>query len=261
MKLKTQDRNGKNRQTASPHGPGQPAHQREPAPGRALRGVKGAVSAGIAPSAPGQVSPSTRFGRPLRREAPTQITGAGRTATRSFLILSSLAGQGIRQQHRYAQGLNRPGLPGPHIDLRPGPRTCARRECQPQVRIDKAGVRGQNPAIVEYWQWPRSWGRRGKVFAMPDLTDSDILALARAARIEIPTELVTEVGYSLNALLEALGEAAGAVSSGDLDAVEPCPSSFLPIGRPTGRPRESSHGKVADSVPVGYGAIRVDPRR
>lgn len=58
---------------------------------------------------------------------------------------------------------------------------------------------------------------------MPDLTDSDILALARAARIEIPTELVTEVGYSLNALLEALGEAAGAVSAGDLDAVEPLP--------------------------------------
>ena len=58
---------------------------------------------------------------------------------------------------------------------------------------------------------------------MPDLTDSDILALARVARIEIPTELVTEVGYSLNALLEALEEASGTVPAEELNTVEPLP--------------------------------------
>ena len=39
---------------------------------------------------------------------------------------------------------------------------------------------------------------------MPDLTDEDILTLARAAGVTIPPELVTEVGYSLNGVLEAL---------------------------------------------------------
>ncbi len=56
---------------------------------------------------------------------------------------------------------------------------------------------------------------------MPDLTDSDILALARAARIDIPAELVAEVGYSLNGLLDALESAAGAAEG--VNSVEPLP--------------------------------------
>ena len=56
---------------------------------------------------------------------------------------------------------------------------------------------------------------------MPDLTDSDILTLARAARTEIPAELVAEVGYSLNGLLDALEAASGAAEG--MDSVEPLP--------------------------------------
>ncbi len=56
---------------------------------------------------------------------------------------------------------------------------------------------------------------------MPDLTDSDILALARAARIDIPAELVAEVGFSLNGLLDSLDAAAGAAPG--VDSVEPLP--------------------------------------
>ena len=56
---------------------------------------------------------------------------------------------------------------------------------------------------------------------MPDLTDSDIFALARAARIDIPAELVAEVGYSLNGLLDALESAAEAAEG--VDSVEPLP--------------------------------------
>ena len=56
---------------------------------------------------------------------------------------------------------------------------------------------------------------------MPDLTDSDILALARAARIDIPAELVAEVGYSLNGVLDALESAAEAAEG--VDSVEPLP--------------------------------------
>ena len=56
---------------------------------------------------------------------------------------------------------------------------------------------------------------------MADLTDSDLLGLARAARIDIPAELVTEVGYSLNGLLDALEAAAGAAKG--VNSVEPLP--------------------------------------
>ncbi len=56
---------------------------------------------------------------------------------------------------------------------------------------------------------------------MPDLTDSDVMALARAARIDIPAELVAEVGYSLNGLLDALEAAAGAAEG--VNSVEPLP--------------------------------------
>ncbi len=55
---------------------------------------------------------------------------------------------------------------------------------------------------------------------MPDLTDSDVMALARAARIDIPAELVAEVGYSLNGLLDALEAAAAAEG---VSSVEPLP--------------------------------------
>ena len=63
---------------------------------------------------------------------------------------------------------------------------------------------------------------------MPDLTDSDILALARAARIEIPTELLAEVGYSLNGLLDALEQAAGSGPAQGLNGVEPLPIVIPP---------------------------------
>ena len=54
---------------------------------------------------------------------------------------------------------------------------------------------------------------------MSDLTDSEILTLAKAAGITIPTHLVTEVGYSLNGLLEALEN----IDAPGVEAVEPLP--------------------------------------
>ena len=54
---------------------------------------------------------------------------------------------------------------------------------------------------------------------MSDLTDADILTLARAAGVTIPPELVNEVGYSLNAVLEALDN----IDIPDLDEIEPLP--------------------------------------
>ena len=54
---------------------------------------------------------------------------------------------------------------------------------------------------------------------MPDLTDEDILTLARAAGVAIPTELVAEVGYSLNGVLEALDS----IDIPGLDEIEPLP--------------------------------------
>ena len=38
---------------------------------------------------------------------------------------------------------------------------------------------------------------------MPDLTNADVLALAKASSIDIPDDLITEVRESLNGLLEA----------------------------------------------------------
>jgi hypothetical protein len=40
---------------------------------------------------------------------------------------------------------------------------------------------------------------------MADLTEAEILALAKAAGVHISLQLVTAVGYSLNGLLETLG--------------------------------------------------------
>ena len=54
---------------------------------------------------------------------------------------------------------------------------------------------------------------------MADLTDVEILALARAASVTIPPELVAEVGYSLNGLLEALDK----VDLPGLEEIEPLP--------------------------------------
>ena len=54
---------------------------------------------------------------------------------------------------------------------------------------------------------------------MPDLTDVDILTLARAAGVTIPPELIAEVGYSLNGVLEALESA----DIPGLDQIEPLP--------------------------------------
>ena len=54
---------------------------------------------------------------------------------------------------------------------------------------------------------------------MADLTEADILTLARVAGITIPPELVAEVGYSLNGVLEALEN----IDIPGLDEVEPLP--------------------------------------
>ena len=58
---------------------------------------------------------------------------------------------------------------------------------------------------------------------MADLTEEEILTLAHAAGVTIPAELVAEVGYSLNGVLEALDN----MDIPGLDEIEP-----LPIIRP-----------------------------
>ena len=59
---------------------------------------------------------------------------------------------------------------------------------------------------------------------MADLNDAELNALAKAAGIDIPPELLTEVGYSLNALLDALDH----IDVPDLDRVEPLPIILPP---------------------------------
>ncbi len=54
---------------------------------------------------------------------------------------------------------------------------------------------------------------------MADLTAVEIMALAKAAGITLPPDLVTEGRYSLNGLLEVLGS----IEVTDLDTVEPLP--------------------------------------
>lgn len=54
---------------------------------------------------------------------------------------------------------------------------------------------------------------------MADLTEAEILTLARAAGVAIPPELVAEVGYSLNGVLEALDN----IDIPGLDEIEPLP--------------------------------------
>ena len=60
---------------------------------------------------------------------------------------------------------------------------------------------------------------------MVDLSEADIIALARASGVVIPPQLVAEVGHSINGLLEALDQ----IDIPGLDAVE-----ALPIIIPTG---------------------------
>ena len=54
---------------------------------------------------------------------------------------------------------------------------------------------------------------------MADLTDTDVLAMAKASRIEIPDDLITEVRESLNGLLEALA----AIEEPDVAEIQPLP--------------------------------------
>ncbi len=54
---------------------------------------------------------------------------------------------------------------------------------------------------------------------MVDLTDADVLAMAKASNIEIPDDLLPEVRESLNGLLEALA----AIQEPDVAGIEPLP--------------------------------------
>ena len=59
---------------------------------------------------------------------------------------------------------------------------------------------------------------------MADLTDPEIFTLAKAAGVSMPPELVTEVGYNLNGLLETLSR----VEVPGLDEIEPLPILIPP---------------------------------
>jgi hypothetical protein len=65
---------------------------------------------------------------------------------------------------------------------------------------------------------------------MADLSDQEILVLAKAGGVTIPLDLVTEVGYSLNGLLEALNK----IDVPGLDEVEPLPIVVPPFSGPGG---------------------------
>ena len=54
---------------------------------------------------------------------------------------------------------------------------------------------------------------------MADLSESEIRALAKAAGLEFPEHLLTEVGYSINGLLETLEK----ISVPDWEQLEPLP--------------------------------------
>ena len=54
---------------------------------------------------------------------------------------------------------------------------------------------------------------------MADLTDSDVLSMAKASSIHIPDDLITEVRESLNGLLEALA----AIEEPDVAEIQPLP--------------------------------------
>ena len=54
---------------------------------------------------------------------------------------------------------------------------------------------------------------------MVDLTNADVLAMAKASNIDIPDDLLPEVRESLNGLLEALA----AIQEPDVAGIEPLP--------------------------------------
>ena len=62
---------------------------------------------------------------------------------------------------------------------------------------------------------------------MPDLTNDEVRAMGHAVGLEIEEPELTEVAYSLNALLEALDE----INPPGLDEVEPLPI-ILPPNNP-----------------------------
>ena len=62
---------------------------------------------------------------------------------------------------------------------------------------------------------------------MPDLTDAEVLALAKASNIPIPDDLLPEVRESLNGLLEALE----ALDEPDVSGIEPLPIIVSPTAR------------------------------
>lgn len=59
---------------------------------------------------------------------------------------------------------------------------------------------------------------------MPDLSEADILALAKAVNLTIPRELLSEVAINLNTLLDALDR----INVPGLDKVEPLPIIIPP---------------------------------
>ena len=59
---------------------------------------------------------------------------------------------------------------------------------------------------------------------MPDLTKDEVKALGRAVGLEIDEPELTEVAYSLNAMLESLH----AINPPGLDGVEPLPIIIPP---------------------------------
>lgn len=71
---------------------------------------------------------------------------------------------------------------------------------------------------------------------MADLTHAEILALAKAAKVTIPPDLLPEVAYSLNGLLEALDN----IEVPGLDEVEPLPIVIPPSSPSPRRGRRTS---------------------
>ena len=61
---------------------------------------------------------------------------------------------------------------------------------------------------------------------MADLTELEIRALAKAVGVEIPEDLLPEVGYSLNGLLETLEK----ISVPNWEQIEPLPIVLPPNG-------------------------------
>jgi Asp-tRNA(Asn)/Glu-tRNA(Gln) amidotransferase C subunit len=59
---------------------------------------------------------------------------------------------------------------------------------------------------------------------MPDLTKDEVRAMGHAVRLEIKEPELTEVTYSLNAILEALDQ----INPPGLDSVEPLPIIIPP---------------------------------